>query len=106
MSPSRSFQSTSTLVWITMCFAFGMTDLARAAAGDCAQIDAKAAATILGVPTARANGTPGHSKVEPDNTDVLSCAYVEATVDPMARMLSYSIYSPIPKDLAGIYASL
>jgi hypothetical protein len=89
-----------------MFFAFGVSELARAAAVDCAQIDAKTAATVLGVPTARANGNSAHSKLPPDNMDLLSCGYAEATFDPMARTLSYFIYTPIPKDLASVYASL
>jgi hypothetical protein len=38
--------------------------------------------------------------------DLLSCGCAEATVDPMARTLSYLIYTPISKDLASVYASL
>jgi hypothetical protein len=106
MSSCRSVRSTSKVVWIAMSLALGASELARAAAGDCSQIDAKAAATVLGVPTARANANPGHSKLPPDNMDLLSCGYAEATVDPMARTLSYFIYTPIPKDLASVYASL
>jgi hypothetical protein len=105
MSSYRSVRSTNKVAWTAMSLALGVSGLARAA-GDCAQIDAKGAATVLGVPTARANTTPGHSKLPPDNMDVLSCAYVEASVDPMARTLSYSIYTPIAADLAGVYASL
>ena len=107
MSPQRSVRSTSKVVWIAMYFAIGVSGLASAAPVDCSQIDAKAAATVLGVPTARANASnPAHSKLPPDNMDLLSCGYAEATVDPMARTLSYLIYTPIPQDLANVYASL
>jgi hypothetical protein len=107
MSPRRSARSTSKVACIALYIAFGVSELARAAAVDCAQIDAKAAATVLGVPTARPNATnPAHSKLPPDNMDLLSCGYVEATVDPIARTLSYFIYTPIPKDLASVYDSL
>lgn len=106
MSPFPFVRCVSKFVWIAMCFAPGVSELAHAAAGDCTQIDAKAAASVLGVPTARANGNPGHSKLSPDNMDLLSCAYAESTLDPAARTLSYLIYTPIPADLASIYASL
>jgi hypothetical protein len=106
MPPCPFVRSTSKAVWFAMYFAFGVSEVAGAAAVDCAQIDAKAAATVLGVPTARANGNPVHSKLPPDNMDLLSCTYAEATVDPMARTLSYLIYTPIPEDLASVYASL
>lgn len=85
-----------------MSFAFGVSGFARAAAGDCAQLDAKAAATILGVPIARATTNPGHSKLSPDNMDLLSCGYTEATTEPMARTLSYFIYNPVPRDFASV----
>jgi hypothetical protein len=107
MSSCRFVRSTSKVVWIGVSFAFGLSELASAGAVDCAQIDAKAAATVLGVPTARADATnPAHSKLEPDNMDLVACGYAEATADPSARTLSYFIYTPIPKDLASVYASL
>ena len=106
MSPYRSVRSTNKVAWMAMSLALCASVLARAAA-DCAQIDAKAAAGVLGVPAARANINQGvHSKLPPDNMDLLSCAYFEATADPMARTLSYQIYTPIPKDLTDVYASL
>ena len=90
-----------------MALALGACGLARAVAGECTQIDAKAAASVLGVAAAQANPNQGvHSKLSPDNMDLLSCGYVEATVDPMARTLLYLIYTPIPKDLTDVYASL
>jgi len=106
MSPYRSVRSIGQVVWIAISLAVGLSGLSRAASGDCAQIDAKAAATILGVPAARANAAPTHSKLPPDNMDLLSCGYVEVTADPAARTLSYLIYSPIARDLAGVYDSL
>jgi len=105
MSPSRSVPSTRKVVWIAMSLALGVSGLARAAAGDCTQIDAKAAASVLGVP-ARATANQGHSKLPPDDMDLLSCVYLEVTPNPTARTLTYLIYTPIPKDLANVYASL
>jgi hypothetical protein len=81
----------------------GSIGLAQAA-GDC-QIDAKSVASILGVTAARAN-PPAHSKLPPENMDLLSCGYAEATIDPSARILSYSVYSPSPANFASVYASL
>jgi hypothetical protein len=97
--------STSKLVWIVMSLALGTSGLALAAPGDCAQIDANAAGSILGVP-ARATANQGHSKLSPDNMDLLTCVYNEKTFGPTARTLTYLIYTPIPKDLASVYASL
>jgi hypothetical protein len=105
MLPCRSVRSTSKLVWIAMSLGFGTSALALAAPGDCTQIDAKAAGSLLGVP-ARATANQGHSKLPPDNMDFLSCLYLEMTPSPTARMLTYQIYTPIPKDLANVYASL
>ena len=62
---------------------------ARAAAADCSKIDAGAAATVLGVPKTRNNSSGRHEKQAPDNMDVLSCAYAEVSLDPMARTLTY-----------------
>jgi uncharacterized membrane protein len=79
---------------------------ARAAAPDCTKIDAAAAATVLGVPKARNNSSGGHTKQSPDNMDVLGCTYAEISPDPMARTLTYFIYTPIPKDLESVFSSL
>jgi hypothetical protein len=95
----------SKLVWIATFLALGTSPLAPAAPGDCTQIDANAAGSILGVP-ARAIASQGHSKLPPDNMDFLSCLYLEKTPSPTARTLTYQIYTPIPKDLANVYASL
>lgn len=79
---------------------------ARAAAPDCTKIDAGAAASVLGVPKAQNNSSGGHTKQSPDNMDVLGCVYAEASLDPMARTLTYVIYTPIPKDLESVFSSL
>jgi hypothetical protein len=104
MLPCRSVRSTGKVV-CAMCLALGVSGLARAEAGDCTQIDVTAAASVLGVP-ARATPGQGHSKLPPDNMDLLSCVYLEVTRNPTARTLTYQIYTPIPKDLANVYASL
>jgi hypothetical protein len=87
---------------------FVMQGAARAAADDCTQIDTNTAATILGVSAVRVNvSTQGqHSKLPPDNTDLLTCGYLEASINPTVRTLSYSVYTPIPGDLASVYESL
>jgi len=79
---------------------------ARAAAPDCTKIDAGAAAKVLGVPKTNNNSSGRHDKLSPDNMDVLGCAYAEVSPDPMARTLTYFIYTPIPKDLASVFSSL
>jgi hypothetical protein len=38
--------------------------------------------------------------------DVLGCAYAEVSPDPLARALTYFIYTPIAKDLASVFSSL
>jgi hypothetical protein len=105
MCSSHSARSIRQVLWPTLLLTLGICSLAQAAS-DCTQIDVKSAASILGVPTARAIGSSAHSKVPPDNTDFLPCGYAEATVDPRARTLSYSIYTPIAKDLASVYESV
>jgi hypothetical protein len=47
-----------------------------------------------------------YDKLSPDNMDVLGCAYAEVSPDPMARTLTYVIYTPIPKDLQSVFSSL
>ena len=79
---------------------------ARAAAPDCTKIDASAAANVLGVPKTHDNSSGHHDKQQPDNMDVLGCAYAEVSPDPMARTLVYFIYTPIPKDLESVFSSL
>lgn len=107
MPPHRTGRSTRKAMLVAISLALGASGFAHAAPGDCAQIDAATAARILGVPAARANlNQGGHSKLPPDNMDLLSCGYFEATPSPTARTLSYLIYTPILKDLASVYASL
>jgi len=61
---------------------------------------------VLGVAKARDNSIGRHTKQPPDNMDVVGCAYVEATHDPLARSLIYFIYTPIAKDLESEFSSL
>jgi hypothetical protein len=82
------------------------TGTARAGSPDCTKIDAGAAATVLGVPKARDNSTGRHNKQPPDNMDVLGCAFAEVSPDPLARTLTYFIYTPIAKDLGSVFSSL
>ena len=77
-----------------------------AAAPDCTKIDAGAAATVLGVRKTRNDSEGRHNKQSPDNMDVIGCAYAEVSLDPMARTLTYTIYTPIPKDLESVFSSL
>jgi hypothetical protein len=69
-------------------------------------MDAAAAASVLSVPTARANPSQGHTKQPPDNMDVLSCGYVEVSANPLAKTLSFTVYTPLPKNLPSIFSSL
>jgi hypothetical protein len=82
------------------------THTARAGSPDCTKIDAASAATVLGVAKARNNSSGRHNKQPPDNMDVLGCAYAEVSLDPMARTLTYFIYTPIAKDLESVFSSL
>ena len=87
--------------------AFVVPDIAQAADGGCQQIDAAAASSILGVPAVRGNVNQGqHSKLPPDNMDLLTCGYVESSRNVTARTLSYSVYTPIHEDLANVFKSL
>lgn len=92
--------ATATLLALTA------TKAAHAAAPDCTKIDASAAAKVLGVPKARDNSSGRHNKQPPDNMDVLGCAYAEVSPDPLARTLTYFIYTPISKDLESVFSSL
>jgi hypothetical protein len=74
-------------------------------ASDC-KLTVAAAATALGVQTARANAYQGHSKLPPDNMDVLTCGYAEVTRDPRAKVLTYTLYTPVAADLAAVFSSL
>jgi hypothetical protein len=79
--------------------------MAAPAADDC-KLDVVTVASALGVQAAKANTFQGHRTLSPDNMDVFACSYAEATVDPQARVLSYTVYTPIAKDLASVYASV
>lgn len=105
MPRCRVATSKSPLTLIALSLVLATGGRALAAPDDCTQIDAKAAARILGAP-ARATANQGHSKLPPDDMDLLSCVYLEATRSPTARMLTYLIYTPVAKDLANEYASL
>jgi hypothetical protein len=83
----RPVRSNSPLALITLALGLTTSSLALASADDCTQIDVKAAASLLGVP-ARATANQGHTKMPPDNMDLLSCVYLEATRNPTARMLN------------------
>jgi hypothetical protein len=78
---------------------------ARADANDC-KLTVAAVATALGVQTARANAYQGHSKLPPDNMDVLTCGYAEITRDPRAKVLTYTLYTPVAADLSTVFSSL
>jgi hypothetical protein len=82
-----------------------LSAIAGADAGDC-KLTATAAATALGVQAARANAPQPHSRMPPDNMDVVTCGYAEATRDPRARVLSYTVYTPVAADLSTVFAGL
>jgi hypothetical protein len=44
--------------------------------------------------------------MSPDNMDFFACTYAEISPDPLARTMSYGVYTPIPKDLASVFASV
>jgi hypothetical protein len=79
--------------------------LAAPDSSDC-KLGVAAAATALGVPATRANPYQGHTKMPPDNMDVLTCGYAEASVDPRARVLGYTVYTPLAQDLAKVFSSV
>lgn len=106
MSRYRMARPTAIAAAAATLFALRAAGAARSPSPDCTKIDASAAATVLGVPKTRDNSTGRHTKQPPDNMDVLGCAYVEASPDPMARSLVYWIYTPIAKDLESEFASL
>lgn len=91
---------------MTALLALGATGMAGATAPDCTKIDVTAAAKVLGVPKTRDNSTGRHSKQPPDNMDVLGCAYAEVSPNPLARTLTYFIYTPIAKDLESVFSSV
>jgi hypothetical protein len=91
---------------LSMFLAMSSRSVAWAAPGDCEAITAASAAGVLGVPKARSNPSQGHTKQPPDNMDVIGCTYAEVSPDPMAKTLSYLVYTPIAKDLASVFASV
>ena len=99
-------RSTAIAAGAATLVALNAIGIARAAAPDCAKIDASAAANVLGVPKTRSNSSGTHNKQPPDNMDVLGCGYAEVSPDPLARTLVYFIYTPIPKDLESVFSSL
>ena len=106
MSRYGIVRPTAAAAAVAMLLASSAAGTARAAAPDCTKIDAGNAASVLGVPKTRNNSTGRHNKQPPDNMDVLGCAYAELSPDPMARTLTYFIYTPIPKDLETVFSSL
>jgi hypothetical protein len=99
-------RSTGNAIVVSTVLAVGSSRSAWAATIDCETINAASAATVLGVPKAKTNPLQGHHKQPPDNMDVFSCGYVEISPDPLARTMLYFVYTPIPKDLASVFASL
>jgi hypothetical protein len=99
-------RSTGNVIVVSTLLAVGSSSLAWAAPIDCETITAASAATVLGVPKAKTNFSQGHHKQPPDNMDVFACGFVEVSVDPMARTMSYVVYTPIPKDLASVFSSV
>jgi len=91
---------------LSMVLAMGSSRLVWAAPGDCETMTAASAASVLGVPKAKSNPSQSHQKLPPDNMDVFGCGYVEISSDPMARTMSYLVYTPIAKDLATVFSSL
>jgi hypothetical protein len=106
MSRRGTLRSTGT-VMAALILGYGISGLVWANSPECARLDETAAAKTLGVQKTRANPSNGkHSKQSPDNMDVMACGYAEDTPDPAARVLQYSIYTPIPKDLASVFSAM
>lgn len=99
-------RSTGNAIVVSMLLAVGSSRLAWAATIDCETINAASAASVMGVPKAKSNPPSPHSKQPPDNMDVFACGYVEISPDPLARTMSYFVYTPIPKDLESVFSSL
>ena len=106
MSRYRIDRFSVSVVTVAAVLAFSAIGAARAASPDCTKIDATSAAKVLGVPKTRVNSSGRHNKLPPDNMDVLGCGYAEVSLDPMARTLTYFIYTPIAKDLESVFSSL
>jgi hypothetical protein len=99
-------RSTGTAIVVSTFLAVGSSRSASPATIDCETINAASAASVLGVPKAKSTPSQGHHKQPPDNMDVFACGYVEVSPDPLARTMSYFVYTPIPKDLASVFSSL
>jgi len=95
-------RSTGDAIVVSMLLAVGSSRLAWAATIDCETITATSAAGVLGVRMAKSIPLEGHHKQSPDNMDVFACGYAEASADPMARTLSYVVYTPIPRPKSRI----
>jgi hypothetical protein len=94
---------------VALLLAFAVHSVALAATTDCMQIDRDTAASILGVSAERmnVNNQQGrHTKLPPDDVNLLTCGYLVDVLSGSVRTLSYSIYTPIPRDAANIFASL
>ena len=91
---------------VSMILAVASSRSVLAATIDCETITAASAAGVMGVPKAKIIPSQGHTKMSPDNMDFFSCGYVEVSPDPLARTMLYSVYTPIPKDLASVFASV
>ena len=105
MMANRFASSTKVCTVVAGLAVLSGSAVAAADASDC-KLTVAAAATALSVQTARANAYQGHSKLPPDNMDVLTCGYAEATLDPRARVLSYTLYTPVAADLSSVFLSL
>src|SRR5215831_15581874 len=102
----RMVRSIRVCVAVAVMPVFCMAGVASADTNDCTRLDTVSAASVMGVPKARANPVQGqHSKQPPDNMDVLACGYAEVSPDPLAKTLSYLIYTPVPKDLESVFSS-
>ena len=99
-------RSTRNAIAAAMLLGIGTSRSLLAASVDCTTLDLASAASVLGVPKAKSLPFQGHHKQPPDNVDVFACSFVEASVDPLARTLSYVVYTPIAKDLASVYSSV
>ena len=99
-------RSTGSAIVLSMVLAVSARRSVVAAPTECASFTAASAASVMGVPKARANPSAGHKKMSPDNMDVIGCSYVEDSRDPMAKSMIFWVYTPIAKDLASEFASL
>jgi hypothetical protein len=106
MLHSRISRSNTIGIVLGALAVFGASAMAQAATNDCERLDVTTVASILSVPKARANPSAGHHKQPPDNMDVLGCSYVEASPNPLAKVLMYNVYTPLPKNLPSMFASL